>query len=116
MTFDRNDTLFLTENVGRVRMITPKGEVSTIAGKRYVVKRDGHRYYLDGKRFRFFKILNPEDNPSEPYDAGWPNGAQIDGLGYEAKFHGPMGIVSGRDGCLYVADTGNSVIRKLTPV
>lgn len=34
-----------------------------------------------------------------------------DGKGSEARFHTPMGVVATADGTLYVADTGNHVIR-----
>ncbi|HXI32501.1 MAG TPA: IPT/TIG domain-containing protein [Gemmatimonadales bacterium] len=37
----------------------------------------------------------------------------VDGPGSQAQFHSPEGIVAGADGSLYVADTGNSVIRKI---
>jgi hypothetical protein len=36
-----------------------------------------------------------------------------DGYGAEARFNQPMGVAVGPDGCLYVADTGNHVIRKI---
>ena len=42
--------------------------------------------------------------------------AFADGLNLSAWFSTPVGICVGANGNLYVADTGNSVIRKLTPV
>lgn len=38
-----------------------------------------------------------------------------DGAGAAARFNGPAGIALGRDGNLYVADTGNHAIRRVTP-
>jgi len=38
-----------------------------------------------------------------------------DGTGTQAAFHTPSGIAIDRDGNLYVADTGNHAIRKVTP-
>ncbi|HZM01402.1 MAG TPA: serine/threonine-protein kinase, partial [Candidatus Saccharimonadales bacterium] len=38
-----------------------------------------------------------------------------DGLGAAAQFDAPEGIAIDRDGNLYVADTGNNTIRKVTP-
>ena len=42
--------------------------------------------------------------------AGW-----VDGTGTNARFDGNSGIAVGPDGNLYVADTLNHVIRKITP-
>jgi sugar lactone lactonase YvrE len=39
----------------------------------------------------------------------------VDGVGTSARFNGPRAIALGRDGSLYVADTSNGVIRKVTP-
>ncbi len=38
-----------------------------------------------------------------------------DGLGAEARFAYPQGLALGADGNLYVADTGNSTVRRVTP-
>jgi streptogramin lyase len=43
-------------------------------------------------------------------------GGFADGNGAAAKFQGPRSIVADRQGNLYVADTGNHVVRKITPV
>ena len=39
----------------------------------------------------------------------------MDGTGNTAVFVNPKGIATGRVGNLYVADTGNHTIRKITP-
>ncbi|HUB67132.1 MAG TPA: NHL repeat-containing protein [Candidatus Methylacidiphilales bacterium] len=45
-----------------------------------------------------------------PYNAGFS-----DGMGSQARFNYPYGIAVSRDGTVYVADTNNQVIRKITP-
>ena len=48
--------------------------------------------------------------------AGSPgNPGSSDGSGSSARFFSPRGIAVGRDGNLYVADTGNLTIRRVTP-
>ncbi len=48
--------------------------------------------------------------------AGWPyvSGAK-DGLGWNARFNAPNGIAVDSGGNVFVADTNNEVIRKVTP-
>lgn len=49
--------------------------------------------------------------------AGSPDGesGSDDGIGIEARFTNPMGIVCDNNGIIYIADTGNKSIRKITP-
>ena len=42
-------------------------------------------------------------------------GGYIDAQGTEAEFQAPAGIAVGATGNIFVADQGNSVIRKITP-
>ncbi|MDB5150658.1 MAG: hypothetical protein JWQ57_4678 [Mucilaginibacter sp.] len=47
--------------------------------------------------------------------AGQPLEGTLDGLGRDAKFKRPAGLVVDNDGNIYVADQGGFVIRKITP-
>lgn len=69
-----------------IRMVTPAGVVTTLAGK--------------------VGVTNTADNPN----AGYSNGA-----GTSARFYRPTGIAVSQSGNIYVADSGNGVIRVVTP-
>jgi len=55
----------------------------------------------------------------EPYTvstiAGWNDVRSRDAVGKEARFYRPYGIISDSGGNFFVADAGNSTIRKITP-
>ena len=67
-----------------IRKITPQGVVSTVAG-----------------------------NTNNPVIGGY-SGGYVDGLGTNAQFSDPTGIALDAATNIYVADTGNNVIRKIT--
>ena len=74
---DAAGTLYVADTSNhRIRMVTPDGEVSTLAGS-------GERGFAEG-------------------------------INSEAQFSGPQGITIGIDGNLYVADSENNRIRKIT--
>lgn len=68
----------------RIRLLTPSGQVRTIAGSGAMV--------------------NAQTGIA---------GAYRDGPALRAQFNGPEGLAVGRDGAVYVADSGNGCIRKL---
>lgn len=47
--------------------------------------------------------------------AGWTGPGLADGTGWDAKFNGPSGIAAAADGSLYVADSRNHRLRRVTP-
>jgi sugar lactone lactonase YvrE len=55
----------------------------------------------------------------EPYTvttfAGWNDVRSRDAVGKEARFYRPYGVISDSAGNFFVADSGNSTIRKITP-
>jgi sugar lactone lactonase YvrE len=113
----------------RIRKITPAGEVSTLAGGErgfvdgigsiakfnvpYGVASDaaGNLYVADARNHRIRKIT-PAGEVSTL--AGSEEGFS-DGVGSDAKFYGPEGITIDAAGNLYVVDTRNNSIRKITP-
>jgi len=47
--------------------------------------------------------------------AGWASPGLVDGTGWTAKFNGPAGLALAPDGSLYVSDSRNHRIRRVTP-
>ncbi len=115
----------------RIRKITPDGLVSTVAG-------DGSAGYLDGPAVsaRFdgpigitvddrgniyvadsyndrIRLITPDGRVSTVAGAGRPGYG--DGPASDALFDTPCGVAVTKDGVLIVADTGNNVLRRITP-
>ena len=74
--------------------------------------RSGNLYVTDTANNKIRKITS---NGSVTTIAGSGVQGSIDGVGKEASFNYPYGIAVDDSGNVYVADTGNHKIRKLTP-
>lgn len=79
-----------------------------------VIDKKGNIFIADaGEHNRILKI-NPKGEVSQV--AGGAEGySDSDAAGSQARFHTPSGIALDPHGNLYVADTGNHVIRKISP-
>jgi|GEM_PF-1281215 len=83
LAYLRNGDLLVVDTAAqRIRMISPSGNVSTLAGSGA----------FDAKTLRVA-------------------GGYKDGKAVLARFNWPRGVAVGRDGAIYVADTGNHCIR-----
>jgi sugar lactone lactonase YvrE len=122
-------TLFVADTYNkRIRKITTNGEVTTLAGSEtpgfadgtgaaaqfwvpiaIAIGGDGILYVADYHRIR---KITPEGVVTTL--AGSTSGVS-NGVGASAKFNQPTGIAVTSDGILYVADTANHRIRKITP-
>jgi sugar lactone lactonase YvrE len=138
LAFDSDGNLYVAEAFyghnlpgwPRVRKIAPDGTVTTVAG-------DGQRGYIDGPaseaQFDFpggpsidrhgniyladdfnhcIRVIRPDGQVATLAGTGEPG--YRDGPAEVAQFDHPVWTILGPDGALYVADSGNNCIRKIT--
>jgi hypothetical protein len=103
-----------------VRKITPAGVVTTLAGSAQfnrptglAVDGSGNVYVADTGSNAIWKVTAAGVVSTLAGNAGIAGTA--DGTGTAATFHGPSGIAADATGNLYVADSLNDTIRKITP-
>ena len=134
IAIDAAGTLYVVDwGSDRIRKITPKGEVSTLAGSEegfadgqgsaarfshpfgIAIDAEGNLYVADSGNNRIRKIT-PEGEVSTLAGSGklFAVGSFADGQGNAARFKWPLGIAIDMAGNLYVADTFNNRIRKVT--
>ncbi len=101
-----------------IRKVTPQGLVTTIPGipayfpSGIAVDATGNIYLTDLNGGSIFKIT-PAGVATRFAGGSYLNAA--DGRGTAAGFHLPGGLALDPAGNLYVADTGNFLVRKVTP-
>jgi streptogramin lyase len=129
---DASGTVYVADSGNdRIRKVTPSGKVTTLAGR-------GERGFADGKgasaRFRYpggvavdasgtVYVADSGNNrirkvtPSGQVTtlAGRGEWGFADGKGASARFWSPRGVAVDASGTVYVADSGNNRIRKVTP-
>ena len=132
LAFDRLGNLYVADTGNHaIRKIAPNGSVTTLAG-------DGQPGYLDGKgrAARFHapvglavdrrgnvyvadtyndRIRRIAPDGSVTTVAGGDRPGNADGPASNAAFDTPSAIAVGKDGTLFVADTGNNAIRRIGP-
>jgi streptogramin lyase len=116
-----------------IRKIAPGGVVTTLAGAggsagyldatgpmaRFnqptgvATDATGNVYVVDYANHVIRKITPTGDVTTLAGTAGQPGSA--DGTGAAARFRNPQGMTADAAGNLYVTDTGNSIVRKITP-
>ncbi|HEY1719590.1 MAG TPA: NHL repeat-containing protein, partial [Verrucomicrobiae bacterium] len=134
---DANGNLYVTDTVNdTIRKITPAGRVSTIAGVAgFSGSADGvgsnarfnspigiavdgatNLYVADEDNSTIRKLTPSGTNWVVSTIAGLAGAlSSSDGTNAAARFYTPQGVAVDKAGNVYVADTANSTIRKLTP-
>lgn len=125
--------LVLDSNNGRIRRVSPQGEVSTLAGggpgrfadgagtaaafnepRGFAQDTAGNLYVADYQN-QLIRKVTPSGVVSSFAGSAGQQGS-VDGTGSAARFSDPQAIVVDSAGNLYVADTGpTKAIRKVTP-
>jgi sugar lactone lactonase YvrE len=119
------------QNNNRIRKISPAGVVTTLAGSGTAGSADGTGtaaqfrsprgvavdiagcvYVADNENNRIRKISRAGVVTTL---AGSGTAGSADGTGTAAQFSGPFAVTVDKSGNVYVADTGNGKIRKITP-
>jgi sugar lactone lactonase YvrE len=128
LTLDAAGTLYVAEANGeRVRLIAPDGTVSTLAGSGEIGFKDGAaaqaefngsvdvaldqagNVYVVDLGNHSVRLITPDGQVTTI--AGTGESGYVDGSGDNAQFWFPQAIVVNKNGVIYVADSGNGLIR-----
>ncbi len=130
IALDASGNAYVAQN-NLIKKITPSGEVSTFAGNGKAANVDGigtvasfyspvgvavdatGNVYVADLSNNSIRKITPDGVVSTLAGSGKPGYA--DGLGKAASFNSPWGITVDAVGNVYVADNGNSLVRKITP-
>jgi sugar lactone lactonase YvrE len=134
IVLDSNSNIYVTDYNGqRIRKITSTGVVTTIAGstatyidatgtnagfngpRGLTIDSAGNLYVIDQGNQRIRKITSAGVVTTFAGGSSGTTGTFVDGLGTNAGFNSPYGMTIDSLGNLYVADTTNFRIRKITP-
>ena len=120
LAFDLFGSLYVADGP-RVRGISPQGIVSTIALAGFSELKTIGGLALDGRRNLYVsdsdhhRVIRRSWDGSIAVFAGQEVPGRADGKGTRAQFSHPQGLAFDPTGVLYVADTGNNLVRTITP-
>lgn len=118
MSQDKDGNLYIADNWNHtIRKVTPAGVVSTVAGANgefdaiagVAVDASNHLFVSDNHQ-----IWSVTGAVATVFVGGKQSNGYADGAGAAAQFYHPQGITLDSTGNLYVADTRNQLIRKVT--
>jgi sugar lactone lactonase YvrE len=131
---DASGSVYIADTYNHtIRTVTPAGVVTTLAGNPgqggsddgagaaahfyfplgLAVDASGNVYVADTYNQTIRKVT-PEGQVTTLAGTA-ALGGSADGMGAAARFEGPHGVAVDTSGTVYVADTGNHTIRKVTP-
>ncbi|KIA95978.1 hypothetical protein OC25_05435 [Pedobacter kyungheensis] len=123
--------IYISDNSSMIRKIDLNGNVTTVAGAMQSGYRDGQagaalfnlpfslvfdrsdNLYISDRQNQRIRVMNSNGQVSTL--AGSGNIGNANGQGIAASFFSPAGIALDAAGNLFVAETGNHLIRKITP-
>ena len=131
--FGGDGNLYVLDSANHtIRKVTPAGEVTTFAGSGssgsddgtgtaasfnepvgVAFDGDGNLYVADARNRTIRKVTPAGEVTTLAGSAG--SQGSINGIGPAARFVSPTGVAFGGDGNLYVTDSNDSKIRKVTP-
>jgi sugar lactone lactonase YvrE len=133
LAIDANGNLYVADTANnRIRKVTPEGLVSTLAGDGTIGARDGASgaaqfnapvgVAVDARGERVYVADTYNDrirlittgNGQVTTLAGGNAPGDADGASLDARFDTPCALVAAPDGTLFIADTGNGRLRKLS--
>ena len=121
VTIDRNDNLYVADGVA-IRKINPTGIVTTIVSNigtalPYGIAADssGNVYFVNGFATSAHVIQKSTPGGVISTFAGSGVAGSADGTGTAAEFNSPRDLVVDSSDNIFVADTGNHLIRKISP-
>lgn len=122
---DSSGTVFVADmGNGTIRKISPVGVVTTLAGQLsspmgVAVDRAGYVYVAAGGDNTIRKISASGEVATlagaPPSSVSLDSWGSRDGTGSAARFYDPYGVAVDSAGSLYVTDTGNNTLRKISP-
>jgi sugar lactone lactonase YvrE len=133
LAVDSSGNIYVADALNNsIRKVTPSGQVTTLAGASFDGSDDGHGsaarfhwprdvivapsgviYVVDQSNATIRKVTPSGDVTTFTGRAG-STGA-VDGVGTAARFRDPWGLGVDLLGNVYVADSANNAIRKITP-
>jgi sugar lactone lactonase YvrE len=120
LVFDTSGNLYITEQFGgRVRKVTPDGTISTISRDvnqpfGIAIDSTGNLFVADSHTHKIWKIT-PDGTTTRFAGNGQQAFAGDGGPALQASLNSPVGVAIDKDGNLFVADTFNFRVRKITP-